>query len=63
MLIRGALDRIRVAVAKILEPETVVVSLKAPVTVKNLDDLGEYLEEIRGRAVAELEKGNPVVLK
>ena len=63
LLVRGALDRIRVAVAKILEPETVVVSLGAPVTVKTLDDLDAYLEEVRGRAVAELGKGNPVVLR
>ncbi len=63
MLIRGALDQIRVKVAKLLEPETVVVSLEAPVTVKALDDLDNYLESIRGRAAAELEKGNPVMLK
>ena len=63
MLIRGALDQIRVKVAKLLEPETVIVSLEAPVTVKALDDLDNYLESIRGRAAAELEKGNPVMLK
>ncbi|GEM_PF-2664771 len=49
--------------AKILEPETVVVSLGAPVTLKTLDDLDAYLEGVRRRAMAELEKGNPVMLK
>ena len=63
MLVRGALDRIRVEVAKILEPETVVVSLGAPVTLKTQEELDAYLEGVRGRAVAELEKGNPVMLK
>jgi hypothetical protein len=63
LLVRGALDRIRVRVAKILEPKTVVVSLGAPVTVKTHDDLDAYLEGVRGRAAAELEKGSPVMLK
>jgi hypothetical protein len=63
MLLRGALERIRVEMAKILEPETVVVSLGAPVTLKTLDDLDAYLEGVRRRAMAELEKGNPVMLK
>jgi hypothetical protein len=63
MLLRGALERIRVEMAKILEPETVVVSLGAPVTLKTLGDLDAYLEGVRRRAMAELEKGNPVMLK
>jgi hypothetical protein len=63
MLVRGALDQIRVAVAKILEPKTVIVSLGAPVTVKTLDDLDAYLKGVRRRALAELEKGTPVMLR
>ncbi|KUK70180.1 MAG: Uncharacterized protein XD88_0819 [Methanocalculus sp. 52_23] len=63
MLVRGALDQIRVAVAKILEPKTVIVSLEAPVTVKTPDDLDAYLKGVRRRALAELEKGTPVMLR
>ena len=63
MLLRGALERIQVEMAQILEPETVVVSLGAPLTLKTLDDLDAYLGGVRRRAMAERKKGNPVMLK
>ncbi|RQD84654.1 MAG: BREX system P-loop protein BrxC [Methanocalculus sp. MSAO_Arc2] len=62
-LIENALASIREKAAKILEPKTVMVPLDTPVTVKTIEDLDEYFAEVRGRVLAELEKGNPVMLK
>ncbi|MBR1368475.1 hypothetical protein RJ53_02730 [Methanocalculus chunghsingensis] len=62
-LIEGALTSIRERAAQILEPKTVMVPLGRSLTVKTIEDLDEYFAEVRGRVLAELEKGNPVMLK
>lgn len=61
-LIENALASIREEAAKILEPKTVMVPLGRSLTVKTIEDLDEYFAEVRGRVLAELEKGNPVML-
>ena len=49
--------------AKLLEPKTVTVRLASGVIVKTEKDLDAYLGDLRVRAMSELGKGNPVVLK
>ncbi|MGI6022730.1 MAG: BREX system P-loop protein BrxC [Methanoculleus sp.] len=62
-LIEGSLPEIRAEMAKMLEPKTVTVRLASGVIVKTEKDLDAYLGDLRVRAMSELGKGNPVVLK
>ena len=62
-LIEGSLPEIRVEMAKLLEPKTVTVRLSSGVIVKTEEDLDSYLADLKVRAMSELGKGNPVVLK
>jgi len=62
-LIEGSLSEIRAEAAKLLEPKTVTVRLSSGVIVKTEEDLDSYLGDLRVRAMNELGKGNPVMLK
>jgi len=62
-LTEGFLPDIRAEMAKLLEPKTVTVRLSSGVVVKTEEDLDSYLDDLRVRAMSELGKGNPVVLK
>ena len=62
-LIEGSLSEIRAEAAKLLEPKTVTVRLSSGVVVKTEEDLDSYLGDLRVRAMNELGKGNPVMLK
>ncbi|OPZ32360.1 MAG: hypothetical protein BWY99_02789 [Synergistetes bacterium ADurb.BinA166] len=62
-LIEGSLPEIRAEAARLLEPKTVTVRLSSGVVVRTEEDLDSYLGDLRVRAMSELEKGNPVVLK
>jgi len=62
-LIEGSLPEIRAEAARLLEPKTVTVRLSSGVVVRTEEDLDSYLADLRVRAMSELEKGNPVVLK
>lgn len=61
--IAGCLPHIRLDMAKILEPKTVTVRLSSGIIVKNEKELDAFLADVRERATAELDKGNPVMLK
>ena len=62
-LIGGSLSDIRAEMARMLEPKTVTVRLSSGIVVRTEEDLDSYLGDLRVRAMSELEKGNPVVLK
>jgi len=62
-LIGGSLSDIRAEMARMLEPKTVTVRLSSGIVVRTEEDLDSYLADLRLRAMSELEKGNPVVLK
>jgi len=62
-LIKGSLPEIRAEMARMLEPKTVTVRLSSGVIVKTEEDLDAYLDDLRVRAMSELGKGNPVMLK
>lgn len=62
-LIQSYLPRIKEKIARMLEPETVMVSLESPVTIKSMDELEQYLARLREQTKSALDDGNPVMLK
>ena len=62
-LILSDIPKIKEKIAKMLEPETVMVSLDSPVTIKSVEELETYLSSIRANAKEALDAGNPVMLR
>ncbi|EHQ36235.1 BREX system P-loop protein BrxC [Methanoplanus limicola] len=62
-LTRSYLPKIKERIARMLEPETVVISLKSPVTIKSSEELEDYLLSVKEEAEKALNDGNPVMLR
>ncbi|QYZ80392.1 BREX system P-loop protein BrxC [Methanofollis formosanus] len=62
-LIEQSLPDIRAEMAKMLEPKTVEVLLSSGAIVRTEEELDSYLADLKERAMSEIGKGNPVMLK